>query len=133
MTESIQPTSAGDVKQRILRIYNAVNQSISGVGVRQQQVHLLGHAILVIAEHRRIPALAVLDSTYRTLTRQVDVALVDLYKEALKEELEVALGVGVRTILRDYDPVTQLACSLIILETELPLGIGNRRAPTGER
>jgi hypothetical protein len=126
MTESTQPSSAGDVKQRILRIYNAVNQSISGVGVRQQQVHLLGDAILVVAEHGRITALAALDSSYRSLTRQVDVALVDLYKESLKTELEAALGMGVRTILRDYDPETQLACSLIILEAELPLGVGGR-------
>ena len=117
MTEATQ-RSPGELKQLILRIYNAVNQSVSGMGVRQQRVDLLGDRILVVAEHQRIRALAALDDTRRQLTREVDVALIDRYKHLLKEELEAVLGVGVRTILKDYDPVTQLACTLVVLDAD---------------
>jgi hypothetical protein len=118
MTEATQQRSPGELKQLILRIYNAVNQSVSGMGVRQQRVDLLGDRILVVAEHQRIRALAALDDTRRQLTREVDVALIDRYKHLLKEELEAVLGVGVRTILKDYDPVTQLACTLVVLDAD---------------
>lgn len=116
-----QPLSSGEWKQLVLRIYNAVNQAVTGVGVRRQRVDLLGDRILVVAEHQRIPALAALDPTRRTLTREVDTALVDLYKNILTKELEDALGIGVRTILKDYDPATELACTLVVLESELPV------------
>ena len=108
----------GELKQLVLRTYNAVNQQISGVGVRQQRVELHGEHLLVIAEHQRIPALAALDGTRRGLTRDVDVAIVDRYKDLLKKELEPLLGVGIRTILKDYDPHTQLACTLVVLESD---------------
>ena len=117
MTEETQRTP-GELKQLILRIYNSVNQSVSGMGVRQQRVDLLGDSILVVAEHQRIRALAALDDTRRQLTREVDVALIDRYKHLLKQELEAVLGVGVRTILKDYDPVTQLACTLVVLDAD---------------
>ena len=118
MTQASQQRSPGELKQLILRIYNSVNQSVSGMGVRQQRVDLLGDSILVVAEHQRIHALAALDDTRRQLTREVDVALIDRYKDLLKTELETVLGVGVRTILKDYDPVTQLACTLVVLDAD---------------
>jgi hypothetical protein len=110
--------TAGELKQLVLRTYNAVNQQISGVGVRQQRVELHGEHMLVIAQHQRIPALAALDGTRRPLTRELDVAIVDRYKELLKAELEPLLGIGIRTILKDYDPQTQLACTLVVLERD---------------
>ena len=118
MTQASQQRTPGELKQLILRIYNSVNQSVSGMGVRQQRVDLLGDSILVVAEHQRIHALAALDDTRRQLTREVDVALIDRYKDLLKTELETVLGVGVRTILKDYDPVTQLACTLVVLDAD---------------
>lgn len=121
MAEETRPPTAGELKQRVLRAYNEVNQSVSGVGVRQQRVDLLGERILIVAEHQRIDALSALDTGQRTLTRQIDIALIDLYKERLREPMERAVGVGIRTILRDYDPATQLACNLIVLEREPPV------------
>ncbi len=112
-------TNAGELKQRILAIYNATNQQVWGTGVRQQRVELLRDQILVVAVHQRVPALASLDATRRDLTRQVDVALVDLYKTVFKAELETALGLRVSAVLKDYDPKTQLSCTVIVLDRPL--------------
>jgi hypothetical protein len=108
--------STGELKQLILRIYNATNQAVWGTGVREQRVDLLGDRVLVVAVHQRVPALAALDGTRRDLTRQVDVALIDHYKGVLSAELQRVLGVGVRAVLKDYDPDTQLSCTLVVFE-----------------
>jgi hypothetical protein len=109
----------GELKQLILRLYNATNQAVWGAGVREQRVDLLGDRILVMAVHQRVPALAALDATRRELTRQVDVALVDHYKTVFSAELERELGVGVRAVLKDYDPDTQLSSTLVVLDQPL--------------
>jgi hypothetical protein len=94
VTEPAEVTTPGELKQLILRTYNATNQQVWGTGVQQQRVELLEDRILVVAVHQRSPALAALDASRRDLTRQLDVALVDLYKELLKPQLERLLGVG---------------------------------------
>lgn len=117
-TESI---SAGELKQRILGIYNATNRQVWGTGVRQQRVELLRDQILVVAVHQRVAALASLDATRRDLTRQVDVALVDHYKSVFKAELESALDLSISAVLKDYDPKTELSCTLVVLDQPLSL------------
>jgi hypothetical protein len=121
VAENTDELSAGELKQRILAIYNATNQQVWGAGVRQQRIELLRDQILIVAVHQRVPALGSLDATRRDLTRQVDVALVDLYKANFQTELEQALGLGVRTILKDYDPTTHLSCTLVVLDRPLSL------------
>lgn len=106
----------GEMKQHILRIYNAVNQGMWGVGVRQQRVDLLSDRILIMAEHQRVAALELLDETHRDLTRAVDAALIEENKRRLTRELESTLGINIRAILKDYDPATQLSATLIVLE-----------------
>ena len=119
--------TAGQLKQEILRIYNAVNQQISGVGVSRQRVDLLDDRILIVAEHQRVRALASLDDSQRDVTRAVDVALVDESKRRLAVELRDVLGLAVRVILKDYDPVTQLAATVMILDGPLPVDGATRR------
>lgn len=113
------PFTASLLKREIIRLYNEVNQEMYAVGVRQQRVELLGDKILVLAEHQRIPALAALDSQNRQLTRMVDSALLEEYKLRMRTRLESLLGIPVRTILKDYDPVTQLAGTIICLESPI--------------
>jgi hypothetical protein len=108
-------TNPGELKQRILAVYNATNQQVWGTGVRQQRVELLRDHILVVAVHQRVPALASLDATRRDLTRQVDVALMDHYKSVFQVALEQVLGLQVSAVLKDYDPKTQLSCTVIVL------------------
>lgn len=115
-------TAPGDLKQEILRLYNAVNQDMWRIGVRRQRVDLLGDQIVIVAEHERVPALAVLDADHRPLTRMVDGALLDENKRRLKDVLSRALGVPIRVILKDYDPDTQMAATVILLERPLTTG-----------
>ena len=116
--------TAGELKQRILTIYNATNQHVWGTGVRQQRVELLRDQVMVVAVHQRVPALASLDHTRRDLTRQVDVALVDLYKSVFRAALETELGLNVSAVLKDYDPATQLSCTVVVLGQPLSLKSG---------
>jgi hypothetical protein len=116
---ALSDLTAGELKQRILGLYNATNQEIWGAGVRQQRVELLGDRILVVAVHQRVPALAALDEERRDLTRQVDVALMDRYKALFRTKLEDLLGLRVVTVLKDYDPETQVSCTVAMLEASL--------------
>ena len=111
--------TTGELKQLILRIYNATNQVVWGTGVREQRVDLLGDRVLIVAVHQRVPALSALDGAHRELTRQVDVALVDHFKGVFSAEFEQTLGVGVRANRKDYDPDTQLSCTLLVLDAPL--------------
>ncbi len=111
--------SASEVKREIIRLYNEINQDMYAVGVRKQRVDLLGDKIVVVAEHQRIPALSTLDREHRYLTRMVDAALLDEYKARMQVRIEALLGIPVRTILKDYDPVSQLAGTIICLESPL--------------
>lgn len=111
--------SVGALKQEILRLYNGVNQQMWRVGVRRQRVDILGDRIVIVAEHERVPALAVLDADHRPLTRMVDGALLDENKRLLRDALTEALGVEVRVVLKDYDPETQMAATVVLLDRPL--------------
>ncbi|MFZ5872191.1 MAG: DUF2294 domain-containing protein, partial [Actinomycetota bacterium] len=95
------PRTPGQLKQDILRIYNAVNQGIAGAGVSRQRVDLLGDRILIIAQHQRIKVLGTLEGRYPELTRTVDVAVLDEGKRRLAAQLRQALGLPVLAVLKD--------------------------------
>lgn len=106
-----------DIKQEIIRINNSLNISIYGTGLRRQRVAILDEKIIIIiADNKRIPALAALDDTDRMTTRMVDVALLNEYKNKLKNEIEQQAGLAVKCILKDYDPGAELAATVIILQ-----------------
>jgi uncharacterized protein YbcI len=123
--EEVRPAwpglTPGELKQHILRIYNATNQQVWGAGVRQQRVDLLHEQIVIVAVHQRVPALAALDQHRRDLTRQVDTALVDHYKSVFQAALESELGLRVATVLKDYDPQTQFSGTVVVLAEPLSL------------
>lgn len=113
------PRTPGQLKQDILRIYNAVNQGIAGAGVSRQRVDLLGDRILIIAQHQRIKVLGTLEGRYPELTRTVDVAVLDEGKRRLAAQLRQALGLPVLAVLKDYDPTTEIAATVVVLEGPL--------------
>jgi hypothetical protein len=118
---SVPDLTPGELKQRILRIYNATNRQVWGAGVRQQRVDLLPEQIVIVAVHQRVPALAALDHHRRDLTRQVDTALVDHYKSVFQAALERELGLRVAAVLKDYDPQTQFSGTVVVLAEPLSL------------
>jgi hypothetical protein len=109
----------GVLKQEIIKIYNSINQEIFGIGIKSQNIEISGDKVFIFATHKRISALKILDDSNRSLTAMVDYALMAANKRMLKEQLEGTLGLKVRLVLKDYDPVTEYSGTVIILEEEI--------------
>lgn len=105
-----------DIKQEMIRINNTVNISMFGNGLRKQRVVVVDDKIIISADHKRVPVLAALDSHERLATRFMDVTILDAYKRKLKEEIEAQLNIPVKSVLKDYDPVCELAVTIIVLD-----------------
>jgi hypothetical protein len=105
----------GVLKQEIIKIYNSINQEIFGIDIKSQKIEFLGDKVLIFATHKRIPALKILDEINRSLTASVDSLLMEVNKKMLKEQLETVLGLDVRLVLKDYDPVTEYSGTVIVL------------------
>lgn len=106
----------GELKQIVMNENNGLNQEIFGVGLRWQKVVVLEDKILVLAENQRVPALASLDRKDPSATKAIDHALLGEFKEKMLLRLEKSLGVSLRGVLKDYDPVLELACMLIVFD-----------------
>ncbi|MBS3975642.1 MAG: DUF2294 family protein [Syntrophomonadaceae bacterium] len=110
----------GALKKNIMRIYNAVNQEMFETGVKRLRVDVIGTRIIILADHQRLAGLAALDSTNRFVTRLADVALLDENKRRLKATIEAQYpNIKIKTVLKDYDPFTEIAGTIIV--TEQPL------------
>jgi uncharacterized protein YbcI len=109
----------GLLKQEIIKIYNSINQEIFGIGIKSQKIEISGDKVFIFATHKRISALKILDESNRSLTAMVDYALMAANKRMLKEQLESSLGLKVRLVLKDYDPVTEYSGTVIVLEEEI--------------
>lgn len=108
-----------DIKQEIIRINNSLNMNMYGIGLRRQRVLIIDEQMIVIlADNKRIPALSALDKKDRFMTRVIDVALLEDFKQRLKEELQAKLNFKIRAIFKDYDPASELAVTTILLKTE---------------
>ena len=121
MCEPLTARTPGQWKQDILRVYNAVNRQISGAGVTRHRVDLMDDRFLVIAEHQRIPALSSIAGVDPALGRAADVALIDESKRRLHIEWEQSLAISIQTVLKDYDPTSQLAATVVMLNQPLPI------------
>lgn len=60
-------TTAGELKQDLLRVYNAINKKIFNVGVKQQKVDFVGNKIIIVSRNSRVPVLKLLDENYPSL------------------------------------------------------------------
>lgn len=105
-----------DLKQEIMRVNNNVNISIFGTGLRKQRVLISDDKIVITADHKRVPALAVLDKIERSTTRYTDVAILDEFKRRLRTALIEQLRMPVLSVMKDYDPDQELAVTVIIVE-----------------
>lgn len=105
----------GQLKQQFMVINNQVNHEIFGRGLRKQKVYIIENKIFIIAENQRVPALATLDRQ-GVPTREIDLVLLDTYKARLKELVENKLGLRVKTVLKDYDPVNEISGNILIIE-----------------
>ncbi|WP_191564936.1 Na-translocating system protein MpsC family protein [Janibacter melonis] len=124
------PRPLGEWKQEILRVYNQVNKEVAGLGVTRQRVHVEDDHLLVVATHHRLPALATITAADPSLGRRADVAVIDAGKALLRARLVDELGIGVLSVLKDYDPVAEVAATVVLLGAPLPVtGRGASRGP----
>ncbi|MCR8635575.1 MULTISPECIES: Na-translocating system protein MpsC family protein [Paenibacillus] len=114
-----QPYSTGVLKQEFIKIYNSINQEIFGTGIKSQKIEISGDKVFIFATHKRIPALKILDESNRSLTASVDILLMEANKRMLKEQIESTLGLEVKLVLKDYDPVTEFSGTVILLKEPL--------------
>ncbi|KIV53391.1 hypothetical protein TS65_08335 [Aneurinibacillus migulanus] len=105
-------------KRRVTQLYNSVNQEMYGVGVRKQQIDVLEDKIVIYGEHKRVPGLTFLQGKFDDLTVHVHAALIKEFKSRLKEQMEKNFGLKVFAILKDYDPETELAVTVIHFESQ---------------
>lgn len=111
--------SLGLFKQEIMKHYNLVNQMVFKVGVTEQKVSVFEDKIIIVAKHKRIPVLEILDEADKNLSGTVDRLLIERSKQLLAERIEQSFGIGVKLILKDYDPLKEVSGTLIFLDREL--------------
>ncbi len=100
-------------KKDLAHLYNRINQEIYGVGVKKQRIETFDDRVIIFAQHKRVQALRMLSKNFHHLTISVDSALIAEFKSLFKVHIEEALHFEVKTILKDYDPVTEEACTII--------------------
>ncbi|WP_234414197.1 Na-translocating system protein MpsC family protein [Paenibacillus sp. CAA11] len=112
-------TTAGEFKQDLLRIYNAINKKIFNVGVKQQKVDFVGNKIVIVSTNSRVPVLKLLDANHPLSTRQLDHLLFQVFKQEIKQVLKEQFQLNIVTILKDYDAETELSGTIIFLERDI--------------
>lgn len=103
----------GSLRKDLAHLYNRVNQEIYGVGVKKQRIETFDDRVIIFAQHKRVQALQMLSKNFHHLTISVDSALIVEFKSLFKGQIEETLNLSVKTILKDYDPVSEEACTVI--------------------
>lgn len=106
--------SIGDFKQEIIKINNQVNEEMYGRGLDWQKIDIIGDKIIILALNRRISVLKHVDEKDAFTARLMDLALLNEFKIRFKKQFEEKFQLKIRTILKDYDPINQLAGMMII-------------------
>ena len=106
--------NVGDFKQEIIKINNRVNEEMYGRGLDWQKIDIIGDKIIILALNRRISILKHVDEKDAFTARLMDLALLNEFKVRFKKQFEDEFQLKIRTILKDYDPVNQLAGTIII-------------------
>lgn len=113
------PRTLGELKQSIMKENNLVNQLIFKVGLTEQHISLIDNKIIIIAKHKRIPVLEIIESSSDNLAEIIDRLLIDKYKEMLLRNLEEKLHFKVQLILKDYDSMREISGTIIMLDKKI--------------
>ncbi|MGG3311422.1 Na-translocating system protein MpsC family protein [Paenibacillus lautus] len=111
--------TAGELKQDLLRVYNAINKKIFNVGVKQQKVDFVGNKIIIVSRNSRVPVLKLLDENYPLSTRQLDHLLFQVFKQEIKASLEQQFQFKIISILKDHDAETEFSGTIVFLEKDV--------------
>ena len=105
----------GELKQEIIRLNNEVNQELFGFGLKQQKVIVDEDKIVILAVNTRVVPLQALHGKDDWTWRLADLALLNEFKARLKHKMGSLFGKGVLTVLKDYDPRTEQAGTIVVL------------------
>lgn len=106
----------GELKQELIRINNEVNQELFGFGLKQQKVLIDEDKIFILAINSRVTPLQALHGKDDFTWKLADLALLQEFKVRLFTKLTGLFGSGVLTVMKDYDPKTELAGTIIVLK-----------------
>jgi uncharacterized protein YbcI len=107
------------LKREIAQVYNRVNQEFYATGVRSQRVEVCDDRIIIFAKHKRVTAFKALSKNFQDLTIFADAALIIEFKEKFKQLIEDVTGLSVISVLKDYDPATEDAVCVIIVDEKI--------------
>ncbi|ASA24105.1 Na-translocating system protein MpsC family protein [Paenibacillus donghaensis] len=113
--------SSNESKKKLSRCYNEVHKELYGVGVTQLKIDAAGELMLMfLVKHQRVTALRALEEHYPELKQSVDAALHQEFKRRIQKKLTEEMNLPVTGVLRDYDPHTSWACTIVITGTGSP-------------
>lgn len=115
----VSPRTLGDLKQAIMKEYNKVNQEIFNVGVTEQQISMVDNKIFLMAKHKRIPVLKIIDESNQSLSDAVDQILIEKFKMLFESSLRERFGFEVYFIFKDYDPLKEMGGTVIVLDKSI--------------
>ena len=103
-----------DFKQEVIKINNEINQEMYGRDLDWQKIDIIRDKIIILALNRRISVLRHVDDKDAFTSRLMDLALLNEFKIRFKKRFENKFQLKIRTVLKDYDPINQLAGMMII-------------------
>lgn len=102
-------------RKQLYRIYNEVSKELFGTGTISLKVEITVDTITFRSKHQRAQRSISLEKEAPWLKQEVDFHLSNIFKLKVKEKLETSLGLNVNAVFRDYDPVTQMAFTNVVL------------------
>ncbi|MGI6485985.1 MAG: DUF2294 domain-containing protein [Tepidanaerobacteraceae bacterium] len=103
-----------EFKEEVIKMNDKINEEMYGCKLDWQKIDIIGDKIIILALNRRISVLKYIDEKDMFTARLMDLALLNEFKIKLKRVFENKFGLKLRSVLKDYDPVNQLAATMII-------------------
>ena len=110
--------TSNEFRRKLFRLYNGVNQDVYGFGVMRLRIVFVEDMIVFRTKHNRVRALQTLEQSDPSLKRSVDYALFMEFKRRFARAMAEETDLDVECILRDYDPATETAVTVVCVRTE---------------
>ncbi|MFQ3789031.1 DUF2294 domain-containing protein [Halomonas sp. A29] len=111
--------SLGELKQELIKDYNEVNHRIFGIGVVRQKVDVQGDRILILALHKRVPALGYLNGLNSNVSELADHYLIKGFKHEFRQLLVEKYGFEILSIFKDYDAEAELSATVVVMKKDV--------------
>jgi len=106
----------GEFKQEINRINNKINMDIMNQGLLAQRTDVFYDKVIIVGYSRRVRVLSYADDSNKLVSVMMDRIIIEEFKRRFKQDVQEQLGIKVVSFLKDYDPDTEISCSIAIFE-----------------